>query len=88
MYFSLITIFLLFMGIAIAGFQNSVPLDMKFIIWNLQMSSATLTFFSSLSGGAIVAILALPMLARRSIDLRKLKKEIAKLKETTSVREN
>ena len=76
------------MGIAIAGFQNSVPLDIKFIIWNLQMSSATLTFFSSLSGGAIVAILALPRLARRSIDLRKLKKEIAKLKETTSVREN
>jgi len=88
MYFSLVTIFLLLMGIAIAGFQNSVPLDIKFIIWNLQMSSATLTFFSSLSGGAIVAILALPRLARRSIDLRKLKKEIAKLKETTSVREN
>lgn len=88
MYFSLITIFLLLMGIAIAGFQNSVPLDLKFITWNFQISSATLTIFSSLAGGAIVAILALPRLAMRSLDIRRLHKEIEKLKETISAHEN
>jgi uncharacterized integral membrane protein len=88
MYFSLIAIFLLLLGIAIAGFQNSVLLDLKFITWNFQISSTALTIFSSMAGGAIVAILALPELAMRSLDDRRSRKQIAKLKETISAHEN
>jgi len=80
MYLSLIITFLLLLGIIIPTIQNSMPLELKFIIWNLQLSVAALTFNSALIGGAIVAILILPKLMRKTLDVRSLKKEIHKLK--------
>ena len=80
MYFTLIIAFLLVLGIIITSLQNSMPLELKFITWNLQMSYTALILYSSLIGGAILAILALPKLVRKSLDVRSLNREIFKLK--------
>jgi len=81
MYFSLIITFLLFLVIVIAGIQNSMPLDLKFFIWNIKMSITALIFYSSVIGGSIVAILTMPRLAKKYLNVRSLNREIHKLKE-------
>jgi putative membrane protein len=81
MYFSLIITFLLLLGLVITSLQNSMPLELKLITWNLQMSFAALILYCSLIGGAVVAVLALPKLVRKSLDVRSLNREIHKLKE-------
>ena len=81
MYFSLIITFLLFLVIIIAGIQNSMPLDVKFFIWNIKMSITALIFYCSVIGGSIVAILTLPKLVKKSLHVRSLNREIHKLKE-------
>ena len=80
MYLSLIITFLLLLGIIITGLQNNVQLELKFITWYLQMSSKALIFYSSLIGGAVVAVLSLPKLVKKSIDVRSSNKEIYRLK--------
>ena len=81
MYLSLIITFLLLLGIIIAGIQNSMPLDFKFFTWNFQISITALIFYSSLIGGTIVAVLALPKLVKKSFHGRSMNGEIHKLKE-------
>jgi uncharacterized integral membrane protein len=56
-----------------------MPLELKFITWNLQMPLTALILYSSLIGGAIVAVLALPKLVRKSLDVRSLNREIHKM---------
>ena len=73
MYFSLIITFLLFLAVLIAGIKNSMPLDLKFIVWDLKMSITALIFYSSVIDGAIVAILTLPKLVKKSLHVRSLK---------------
>ena len=79
MYFSLSVVFLLLLGLVIISLQNSMPLDLKFIAWNLQMSLTALILYSSLMGGAIVAVLAVPKLVRKALDVRSLNRESYKL---------
>jgi len=81
MYLSLIITFLLLLLIIITAVQNSVPLDFRFFTWKLQVSITALILYSSLIGGAIVAVLALPKLAKKSLHARRLNREIHKLKE-------
>jgi uncharacterized integral membrane protein len=81
MYLSLIITFLLLLVIIITAIQNSMPLDFKFFTLNFQISITALIFFSSLIGGAIVAVLALPKLATKSLHGRSMNREIQKLKE-------
>jgi uncharacterized integral membrane protein len=81
MYLSLIITFLLLLVIIITAIQNSMPLDFKFFIWNFQISITALIFFSALIGGAIVAVLALPKLATKSLRGRSMSREIQKLEE-------
>ncbi len=73
------------MVIIIAAVQNSMPLDFKFFIWTFQLSITALIVYSSLMGGAIVAILTLPKLATKSLDVKRLKREIHKMKENMIV---
>ena len=80
MYFSLIITFLLLYVIIITAVQNSMPLDFRLFIWNFQISITALIFYSSLIGGAIVAVLALPKLAKKSLHGRSVNKEIQKFK--------
>lgn len=81
MYFSLIITFLLLLVIIITAIQNSMPLDFKFFTWNFPLSITALIFYSSLIGGAIVAVLALPKLAKKALNVRSMRKEIQKLNE-------
>ena len=80
MYLSLIITFLLLVIMIVTAVQNSMPLDFRFFNWNFQMSITALIFYSSLIGGAIVAVLTLPKLAKISLQRRRMKKEIHKLK--------
>jgi uncharacterized integral membrane protein len=81
MYLSLIITFLLLLVVIITAIQNSMPLDFKFFTWDLQISITALISYSSLIGGAIVAVMALPKLVKKSLNIRKLHREIHKLKE-------
>ncbi|MDH3828215.1 MAG: LapA family protein [Desulfobacterales bacterium] len=81
MYLSLSVTFLLLLVIIVTAIQNSMVLDFKFFTWNFQISITALIFYSSLLGGAIVAVLSLPKLAKKSLRGRSMNKEIHKLKE-------
>jgi uncharacterized integral membrane protein len=81
MYLSLIITFLLLLVIIITAIQNSMPLDFKFLTWIFQVSITALIFCSSLIGGAIVAVLALPKLAKKSLHVKSMNREIHTLKE-------
>jgi len=80
MYFSLIITFLLLLGIVVAGIQNSMAIELKFFVWKFQLSLMALIFYSSLIGGAIVAVLTLPKLVSKSLKVRRLNKENYELK--------
>jgi uncharacterized integral membrane protein len=80
MYLSLIITFLLLLGIIVAGIQNSMPIELKFFVWKFQLSLMALIFYSSLIGGAVVAVLTLPKLASKSLKVRRLNKENYELK--------
>jgi uncharacterized integral membrane protein len=84
MYFSLIITFLLVLVIIVTAMQNSMPLDFKFLTWTFQLSITALIVYSSLLGGAIVAILTLPKLAKKSLHARSMNKEIHKLREKSA----
>ena len=84
MYFSLIITFLLLLVIIVTAMQNTMPLDFKFFTWTLQVSITALIVYSSLMGGAIVAILTLPKLAKKSLHARSMNKEIHKLREKSA----
>jgi len=88
MYLSLIITFLLLLVVIIPGIQNSLPLKVKFIAWNIETSLTGLMFNSSLIGGAIVALLALPKLVKKSFHVRRLNGEVYKLKEKILELEN
>ncbi len=80
MYLSLIAIFLLLLVIIVTAIQNTMPLDFKFFTWTFQISITGLIFYSSIMGGAIVAILTLPKLVKKSLYARSMNKEIHKLR--------
>jgi uncharacterized integral membrane protein len=79
MYLSFIVTFLILLAVVITGIQNSMPLELKFIAWNLQMSLTALIFYASLFGGAIVAVLTLPKLVKKCLQVRRLNKEMCTL---------
>ena len=81
MYFTLIITFIFLLVIVIAAIQNSMPLDFKFITWDFQVSLTALIFYSSLIGGAVVALLTLPRLVKKSFQTRRMNKDLHKLKE-------
>lgn len=80
MYVSLIITFLLILAIIAASLQNSMPLELKFLAWNLEISLTALIFYSSIVGAAIVAILSLPKLISKHLKVRSLTKELQRLK--------
>ncbi|MDA8137614.1 MAG: LapA family protein [Desulfobacteraceae bacterium] len=81
MYFSLIVTFLLFVAIIIAAIQNSTPVNLKLLAWEVQMSAAALIFYSFLAGGVIVSILTLPKLMKKSHRVKAMNREINNLNE-------
>lgn len=80
MYFSLIGTIVLLLVIIITSLQNSIPLNIKFMAWEIQISFTALVLYSTVIGVAIMAILTLPKLVKKSFQLRSLNREINKLK--------
>jgi len=81
MYLSLIVTFLLLMGLVVSAVQNTDPIQLKFLAWMFQMSLTGLIFYAALLGGAVVAVLTLPRLARQALKKRSLRKETAELRQ-------
>jgi uncharacterized integral membrane protein len=79
MYLTLIIAFLLVFVISITGIQNSIPLELKFFVWKLDMSLTALIFYYSVVGAVIVAVLTLPNIWRKYFRIRNLSKEIDRL---------
>ena len=83
MLFSLIIAFLLLLLVVIASIQNTVTLDLKFITLQLQIPLSYVIFYSSVLGGAIVAVLTLPKLVSKHLRVRSLNKRLNELKKRT-----
>jgi uncharacterized integral membrane protein len=81
MYVTLIVTFLLVLAVVIPGMQNNTPVTLKFFFWDIEATLTALIFYAALLGAAIVAILILPKLARKYLDIRNLRKQLASLKE-------
>jgi uncharacterized integral membrane protein len=80
MIFSVIIAMLLLSGLTIVAVQNSIPVELEFFIWKFQMSLAAVIFYSSLFGGAIVAVLTVPKMVSKHLKVKNLNKELFKLK--------
>ena len=80
MIFSLIITVLLLSGLTIVGIQNSGPVELKFFIWEFQMSLAAVIFYSTLFGGAIVAVLSVPKMVSKHLKVKSLNKELYKFR--------
>jgi uncharacterized integral membrane protein len=79
MYVTLIVTFLLVLAVVIPGMQNNTPVTLKFFFWDIEATLTALIFYAALLGAAIVAILILPKLARKYLDVRNLKKQLSAL---------
>jgi uncharacterized integral membrane protein len=80
MYLSLIITFILFLGILTTSIQNTIPIDMKFFFWQIELSLAALVIYSALLGGAIIAVLSVPKLVIKSLKEKKHMREMNALK--------
>jgi len=58
-------------------------LDLKFVTLQIQIPLSYVIFYSSVLGGAIVAILTLPKLVSKYLKVRGLNKKIRELKKRT-----
>jgi uncharacterized integral membrane protein len=74
MYLSLMITFLLLLLI-ITGIQNSMPLDVKFFAWDLQMSFTAVIFYSSMIGGAIMRLLTLGQAREKTPSCKKVEQQ-------------
>ncbi len=73
---SLIVTFILILLVTVFGLQNGMPLNVKFLFWNLHTSLITVIFGSSLIGAAIIAILTLPKLVTKHLNEKRLTKKL------------
>jgi uncharacterized integral membrane protein len=64
--------------------QNTQSLEVHFLFWNISMSFTALFFYSAFIGAAIVSVLTLPKLTSKSLQVRKLKKALSKMKDQTN----
>jgi uncharacterized integral membrane protein len=74
---TLIITFILVLLVTVFGFQNGMPLDVKFLFWNLHTSLIAVIFGSSIIGAAIVALLTLPKLVTKHLNEKRLKKKLS-----------
>ena len=81
MTFSIIISFLILLCLGIAGVQNDVLLQIKFGWWTFQMSLAAVVFWAAIGGAAMISVLSLPKLGKKTIQTRRLHKEMRQLEE-------
>ena len=80
MYIPLIVTFLILLVIIIAAIQNNATIDISFIVWKFTLTVSALMVYFSILGAAIMAVLTLPKLAMKHLKVRRLNKEIVRLK--------
>ena len=80
MYLSIVITFILILVLIVAGIQNSMSIDLNFLTWKLRISLLGLVFYSSLIGGAIIAVLTIPKLVSKSLRVGRLNREVYDLK--------
>lgn len=68
-------------GLLIAALQNKTAFDLRFILWNFRMPFSALVGYSATAGAAVVAFLALPKLLSNHMRIKRLDREVCKLRE-------
>lgn len=71
--------FVILLCIVIAGLQNGLPLQFKFLLWDLQTTVTAMLFWAAVAGALVVAVISLPKLAAKSMESRRLHKEVDRL---------
>ena len=78
-YLSIIISFLILLCLVITGVQNNAPLQIQLLWWTLQMSLPAVVFWAATGGAVIVAVLGFPKLGRKTLQTRRLNKEVRRL---------
>ena len=76
MYVTLIITFILVLLVTIFGLQNGMPVEVKFLFWNIHTSLISIIFGSSLVGAVIVAILSVPKLVAKHFSEKRLARQL------------
>jgi uncharacterized integral membrane protein len=80
--FWIVLIFLILLCLVIPGLQNAIPLQIKVGWWTLAMSFSSVVFWAAVGGGAIIALLSLPKLVRKTFQTRQLDKKVQSLEQS------
>lgn len=87
MYFSLITAFILILGVTIFSLQNGKSLEVTFLIWNFETSLLGIVFASLLIGALIVTVFALPRLVKGRLREKRLVRQVQQLEKQSAPQE-
>lgn len=79
MYFSLITAFVLILGVTIFSLQNGKSLEVKFLAWNFETSLLGIVLAAALVGALIVAVFALPSMIKGRLREKRLVRQLQQL---------
>jgi uncharacterized integral membrane protein len=78
-YVSMIVSFLLLLCLVIAGAQNEAIVQLKFIKWTMEMPLSSVLLWAAAVGAGIVGFLSLTKLSIKSLQARRLRKEVRRL---------
>lgn len=79
MYFSLITAFVLILGVTIFSLQNGKSLEVKFLVWDFETSLLGIVLCAALVGALIVAVFALPSAIKSRLREKRLVRHLRQL---------
>lgn len=79
MYVSLITAFLLILGITIFSLQNGKSLEVKFLAWNFETSLLGIVLCAAFVGALIVAVFAFPSVIKSHLREKRLVRQVREL---------
>jgi uncharacterized integral membrane protein len=76
---SMMVSFLILLCLVVAGAQNAIPVQIKFVAWTMDMSLSSLLLWAAAAGAGIVGFLSIPKLSTKSLQARRLRKEVRRL---------
>ena len=78
-YVSMIVSFLILLCLVVAGAQNGIPVQIKFVTWTLETSLSAVLLWAAAAGAFVIGVLSLPKLSVKSLQARRLRKEVRRL---------
>jgi uncharacterized integral membrane protein len=78
-YVSMIFSFLILLCLIIAGIQNETAIQLKFVQWTMEMPLSSVLLWAAAAGAGIVGFLSIPKLSIKSLQARRLRKEVRRL---------